>query len=134
MKSCGIANAAAVYSPLVFADFLPKPEYHMSGTFDLKEGFFVDLQFMIIPKGHPGEDDVIYALMNHALDREVQGRMAEQVWYGPTNRDAVLSDAAKASPFIPSPDVVANRATRLDPDYIASVRDDWSKRYAAAVA
>jgi putative spermidine/putrescine transport system substrate-binding protein len=127
------ATGAAVYSPLVFTDFIPNSEYNMSGTYDLEEGFFVDLQFMVIPKGHPGDVDVINALIDYALDRQVQGIMAEQVWYGPTNKDAVLSEETKKSPFIPSPDVVAHRATRIDPDYLASVRDDWSKRYAQAI-
>lgn len=127
------ANAAAVYSPLVFADFIPNPEYHMSGTYDLDEGFFVDLQYMVVPKGHPGDTAVINAFLNHALDPQVQGKMAEEVWYGPINKQAVLSDAAKASPFIPSPDVVAKRVNKVDPAYLASVRDDWIARYTEAV-
>lgn len=127
------ANVAAVYSPLVFADFIPNPEYHMSGTYDLEEGFFVDLQYMVVPKGHPGDSAVINALLNHALDPEVQGKMAEEVWYGPINSQAVLSDAAKASPFIPSPEVIAKRVNKVDPAYLASVRDEWIARYTEAV-
>lgn len=127
------ANAAAVYSPLVFADFIPNPEYHMSGTYDLEEGFFVDLQYMVVPKGHPGDSAVINALINHALDPQVQGKMAEEVWYGPINGQAVLSDVAKASPFIPSPEVVAKRVNKVDPAYLASVRDEWIARYTEAV-
>ena len=127
------ANQAAVYSPLVFADFIPNPDYHMSGTYDLEEGFFVDLQYMVVPEGHPGDSAVIYALLNHALDPAVQGKMAEEVWYGPVNSQAVLSDAAKASPYIPSPEVIAKRVNKVDPAYLASVRDEWIARYTEAV-
>lgn len=127
------ATAGAVYSPLVFADFIPNDDYNMGGTYDLDEGFFVDLQYMVVPKGHPGDSAVISALINHALDPVVQGKMAEEVWYGPINGQAVLSDAAKSSPFIPSPEVVANRVNKVDPAYLASVREDWIARYTEAV-
>lgn len=127
------ATGAAVYSPLVFADFIPDPAYNMSGAYDLDEGFFVDLQYMVIPKGHPGDNAAINALINHALDPTVQGVMAEEVWYGPTNKDAVLSDKAKASPYIPSPEVIASRTVPVDPEYLASVRDDWIRRYKTAI-
>ncbi|MBW3096256.1 ABC transporter substrate-binding protein [Pseudohoeflea coraliihabitans] len=128
------ANAGAIYSPLLFADNIPDPAFNMSGTYDLAEGFFVDLQFMVIPKGHPGDAAAINALINQALDPEVQGKMAEEVWYGPVNQDAKLSDKAKASPYIPSPDVIANRTVQVDAEYLASVRDDWVRRYAQAIA
>ncbi len=127
------ANASAVFSPLVFADFIPNPEYNMSGTYDLEEGFFVDLQFMVSPKGHPGDSEVVNALMNHALDPAVQGKMAEEVWYGPVNQKAALSDKAKASPYVPSPEVIKDKTVRVDADFLASVREDWIRRYTQAV-
>lgn len=127
-------NAGGVYSPLEMADFIPKPEYNVSGTYDLDEGFFVDLQFMVVPKGHPGDADVVHALINQALDPKAQAQMAEDVWYGPINQDAQLSDKAKASPYIASPAVIKAKAAKLDTDYLASVRADWIKRYTEAVA
>ncbi|RWE74611.1 MAG: extracellular solute-binding protein [Mesorhizobium sp.] len=131
------ANSAitgALYSPLLYAEYIPDPEYKLSSTLDLEEGFFVDLQLMVIPKGHPGDRTAINALINKALDPEVQGKMAEEVWYGPTNTKAVLSGKAKAIPYIPSPDVIANRAVSLDADYLASVRDEWVRRYTQAIS
>lgn len=127
-------NAGGVYSPLELSDFIPKPEYNVSGTYDLEEGFFVDLQFMVVPKGHPGDADVAYAFINHALDAAVQGKMAEDVWYGPINEKAVLSERAKASPFIPSPEVVKSRVVKVDPEFLAGVRSDWTKRYTQALS
>ncbi|MBZ0261898.1 MAG: extracellular solute-binding protein [Hyphomicrobiales bacterium] len=126
-------NVGGVYSPLEMSSFIPNPEYNVSGTYDLEEGFFVDLQYMVVPKGHPGDSEVIHALMNQAMDPEVQGKMAEAVWYGPTNQKAVLSDKAKASPFIPSPEVVKNRVVQVDAAHLASVTEDWMKRYTEAV-
>lgn len=129
----GSLNATGVYSPLEMSGFIPKPDYNVSGTYDLEEGFFVDLQFMVVPRGHPGDSDVIYGLINHALDPEVQGRMAEAVWYGPINEKAQLSDKAKSSPYIPSPEVVKTRTIKVDNTKLAKVREDWMKRYVEAV-
>jgi putative spermidine/putrescine transport system substrate-binding protein len=129
----GSLNASGVYSPLEMSSFIPNPEYNVSGTYDLEEGFFVDLQFMVIPKGHPGDNDVVYGLINHALDPEVQGKMAEAVWYGPINEKAQLSDRARKSPYIPSPEVVKTRTIKVDNAKLAKVREDWMKRYVEAV-
>jgi putative spermidine/putrescine transport system substrate-binding protein len=129
----GSLNAGGVYSPLELSPFISKPEFNVSGTYDLDEGFFVDLQYMVVPKGHPGDTAAINALINHALNPEVQAKMAEVVWYGPINGKTVLSDAAKASPFIPSPEVIASRVNTVDADYLASVREDWIARYTEAV-
>ncbi|MGE3831950.1 MAG: extracellular solute-binding protein [Parvibaculaceae bacterium] len=127
-------NAGGVYSPLEMSGFIPKPEYQLSGTYDLEEGFFVDLQYMVVPKGHPGDTEVIAALVDHALDATVQGKMAEEVWYGPINQNAVMSEKAMKSPYIPSPEVIKNRTVKVDAAHLASVRDDWIKRYTEAVS
>ncbi|MER9173587.1 extracellular solute-binding protein [Mesorhizobium sp. M0955] len=127
------AISGAVFSPLLYAEYIRDPQYNLSATLDLAEGFFVDLQLMVVPKEHPGDRAAIDALMNRALDPEVQGKMAEEVWYGPTNAKAVLSEKAKAIPYIPSPEVIASRAITVDADHLASVRDDWVRRYAQAL-
>lgn len=127
-------NAGGVYSPLEMSSFIPNPDYNVSGTYDLEEGFFVDLQYMVVPKGHPGDTEVIAALVNHALDAGVQGKMAEEVWYGPINENAVMSEKAAKSPYIPSPAVIKNRTVKVDAAHLASVREDWIKRYTEAVS
>jgi putative spermidine/putrescine transport system substrate-binding protein len=126
-------NAGGVYSPLELSSFISKPEFNVGGTYDLAEGFFVDLQYMVVPNGHPGDAGVVNAFLNHALDPEVQGKMAEAVWYGPINQDAALPESAKKSPFIPSPQVIRDRANRVDSAYLATVRDKWIERYTEAV-
>lgn len=126
-------HAGGPYSPLVLPKFIRDPGYNISGTYDLDEGFFVDLQFMVTPKGHPGDEEAIYALNNFALDPVVQGKMAEAVWYGPINKNAVLSDAAKNDPNVPSPELIENRAVEVDRAFLADVREDWTAKYKAAI-
>jgi putative spermidine/putrescine transport system substrate-binding protein len=122
-------DIGGVYSPMLVSDFISKPEYNLSGTLRLKEGFFYDLQFMVIPKGHPGDDAVIHALINYALDPGVQSKMAEEVWYGPINQQTTLSEEAKNSPYVVSGETVAKQGITLDKEYLASVRQDWIQRY-----
>lgn len=126
-------NAGGPYSPLVLPKFIRDPAYNISGTYDLEEGFFVDLQYMVTPKGHPGDEEVIYALNDFALDPQVQGKMAEAVWYGPINRNAVLSDAAKNDPNVPSPELIENRVVPVDSGFLASVREEWTAKYKTAI-
>lgn len=126
----GSLEVGGVYAPPMLIDFIPKPEYAMGAALgELKEGFFYDLQLMVIPKGHPGDSDVTYAFVNYALDPTVQGRMAEAVWYAPINQDVVLSPAAKQNPYIVSPAVAAAKGITIDKEYLATVRAEWIKRY-----
>ena len=120
-------------APLIYSPYIEDSAFSLSGTLDLEEGFFSDLQFMIIPDGHPGDVEVIHAFINHALDPQVQATMAEDVWYGPINQDAPLSEAALSIPYIASPELVASRSIQLDLDYLASVREEWIRLYTEAV-
>ena len=122
-------DVGGVESPQMFPTFIRNPSYNLSATLNAKEGFFYDLQFMIIPKGHPGDDETAYALIDYALDPVVQGKMSEAVWYGPINKNTVLSAEAKKSPYIVTPEVVGKRGIVVDSDYMASVRQEWIRRY-----
>jgi putative spermidine/putrescine transport system substrate-binding protein len=122
-------DVGGVESPMMFPPYIRNPDYNLSATLNLKEGFFYDLQFMIIPKGHPGDDEVTHAVINYALNPEVQGKMAEEVWYGPISQDTVLSEKAKASPYIITPDLLEKRGISIDKEYLASVRQEWIRRY-----
>ncbi|NIR28208.1 MAG: extracellular solute-binding protein [Gammaproteobacteria bacterium] len=125
----GTIQVGGAYAPMLMPDFIRNPEYHMSGALGMKEGFFYDLQFMIIPEGHPGDDEVTHAFINYALDAGVQAKMAEDVWYGPINQDTKLSEKARQSPYIVSPDTVREKGISSFSDYLASVRADWIRRY-----
>jgi putative spermidine/putrescine transport system substrate-binding protein len=123
-------DLGGVYSPgLLGPKFLENPEYNMSITMNCEEGFFYDLQLMIVPKGHPGDADVIHAFMNLALDPVVQGKMADSIYYGCINQNAVLSDKAKKSTLIPSAKMIAEKGQSVDKDYLATVRQEWIKKF-----
>lgn len=123
-------DLGGVYAPAFFASELADPaNSNMGATYDLDEGFFADLMYTIMPKSKPGDDDVVHAFMNFTLDANVQGAMAEAVLNGPVNQKAVMSDAAKASPFIIKPEQLGAKAVVEDKTFIAKVREDWISRY-----
>ncbi len=123
-------DMGGVYAPAFFARELANPQQsNMGATYDVDEGFFADLMYTIMPKSHPGEDDVVHAFLNYTLDAKVQGMMAEAVLNGPVNQQAVMSEAAKKSPFIIKPEQLSEKAVIHDKEFIASVREDWIQRY-----
>lgn len=128
-------DVGGVYAPAFFAKELADPEQsNMGATYDLDEGFFADLMYTIMPKSHPGDDDVVHAFINYTLDAKVQGMMAEAVLNGPVNQQAVMSEAAKASPFIIKPEQLTDKAVVHDKQFIASVREEWIQRYTQALS
>lgn len=123
-------DIGGVYAPAFFAKELADPaNSNMGATYDVDEGFFADLMYTIIPKSKPGDDDVVHAFMDYTLDANVQGAMAEAVLNGPVNQKAVMSEAAKASPFIIKPEQMGEGAVVHDKAFIAEVREDWINQY-----
>ncbi len=123
-------DVGGVYAPAFFAKELADPATsNMGATYDLDEGFFADLMYTIMPKSHPGDDDVVHAFMNYTLDAKVQGAMAEAVLNGPINQRAVMSEAAQKSPFIIKPEQLTEKAVIHDKNFIASVREEWIQKY-----
>jgi putative spermidine/putrescine transport system substrate-binding protein len=122
-------NVGGAYAPMLMPEFIRNPEYQISGALGMKEGFFYDLQFMVMPKGHRGDDKVTHAFINYALDAGVQAKMAEDVWYGPINQETKLSEAAMKSPYIVTAQSVAQKGIQSYSDYLASVRAQWIQRY-----
>jgi len=122
-------DIGGVYAPAFFAKDLKDPSSGMGATYNLKEGFFADLMYTIMPKSHPGDSAVVHAFLNHTLDPVVQGRMAEDVLNGPVNQKAVLSAAAQKSPYIIKPEQLGDKAVIHDKAVIGAVRESWIKRY-----
>jgi putative spermidine/putrescine transport system substrate-binding protein len=123
-------DLGGVYAPAFYAKELMDPaNSNMGATYDLDEGFFADLMYTIVPKSKPGDDDVVHAFIDFTLDAEVQGMMAEAVLNGPINQNAVMSEAAKASPFIIKPEQMGEKAIVHDKTFIADVRETWINRY-----
>lgn len=128
-------DIGGVYAPAFFAKELADPaKSNMGATYDVEEGFFADLMYSIMPKSKPGDDYVVHAFINYTLDAQVQGVMAEAVLNGPINQKAVMSEAAKASPFIIKPEQLGSNAIVHDKEFIADVREDWIKQYTQALA
>ncbi len=123
-------DIGGVYAPDFYASELADPaNSKMGATYDVEEGFFADLMYTIVPKSKPGEDDAVHAFINYTLDPVIQGVMAEAVLNGPINSKAVMSDAAKESPFIIKPEQLGEGAVVHDKTFIAEVREDWIAKY-----
>jgi len=127
-------DIGGVYAPAFFAKELKDPNSGLGATYKLKEGFFADLMYTIMPKNRPGDSDVVHAFINHTLDPVVQGKMAEDVLNGPVNQKAVLSAAAQKSPYIIKPEQLNEQAVIHDKSVIAGVRESWIKRYTQTFA
>lgn len=128
-------DIGGVYAPAFYADELKDPaNSNMGATYDIDEGFFADLMYTIVPKAKPGDDDVVHAFIDYTLDANVQGKMAEAVLNGPINQNAVMSEEAKASPFIIKPEQMGDTAVVHDKSFIADVREDWITRYTQTLA
>jgi len=65
--------------------------YPIAMTVNLKEGFFSISGSACIVKGHKGNEDLAYALIDRLLTADTQTKMAHDLWYGPTNPNAQLS-------------------------------------------
>lgn len=125
----GTLDIGGLYAPAFFPKQLKNPAYGMGSTFGMKEGFFTDLMFSVMPKARPGDTDLTYAFLNHTLDPVVQGRMAEDIFNGPVNAKAVISAEARKSPYILTPELIAQKAIMHDNAFLATVHEDWLRRY-----
>ncbi|MEM5503002.1 ABC transporter substrate-binding protein [Ahrensia kielensis] len=128
-------DIGGVYAPAFYAKELADPaNSNMGATYDVDEGFFADLMYTIMPKSKPGDDDAVHAFLDFTLDAKVQGVMAEAVLNGPVNQKAVMSEAAKASPFIIKPEQMGEKAIIHDKAFIAEVRETWIQKYTTTLS
>lgn len=125
----GSLDIGGLYAPAFFPKQLKNPAYAMGSTFGMKEGFFADLMFSVMPKARPGDTDLTYAFLNHTLDPIVQGTMAEDIFNGPVNSKAVISSEARKSPYILTPELIAEKGIIHDNAFLATVQGEWLRRY-----
>lgn len=125
----GSLDIGGLYAPAFFPKQIKDPAYGLGATFGMKEGFFTDLMFSVMPKFRPGDTALTYAFLNHSLDPVVQGKMAEDIFNGPVNAKAVISAEARKSPYILTPEKIAEKAIIHDNTFLASVHDQWIRRY-----
>jgi putative spermidine/putrescine transport system substrate-binding protein len=122
-------DMGGLYAPAFFPKQLKNPAYNLGATFGMKEGFFADLMFSVMPKHRLAADDLTYAFINHSLDAGVQGKMAEEIFNGPVNSKAIISAEMRESPYILTPERIAEKGILHDNAFLASVQDQWIKRY-----
>ncbi|WP_213881632.1 ABC transporter substrate-binding protein [Pseudomonas sp. dw_358] len=125
----GSLDLGGLYAPAFFPKQLRDPSYGLGATFGMKEGFYTDLMQTVMPKTRPGDTDLAYAFIDHSLDPAVQGKMAEEIYNGPVNAKAIISAEARKSPFILTPEQIHDKAIIHDNAYLATVHDQWIKRY-----
>jgi hypothetical protein len=82
----------------------------------------------VMPKNRPGDTDLAYAFIDHSLDPLVQGKMAEDIYNGPVNAKAIISAEARKSPYILTPEQIADKAIMHDNAFLATVHDQWIRR------
>ena len=125
----GSLDMGGLYAPAFFPKQIRDPSYGLGATFGMKEGFYTDLMLSVMPKHRPGDTDLAYAFIDHSLDPLVQGKMAEDIFNGPVNAKAIISAEARKSPYILTPEQISEKAIMHDNAFLASVHDQWIRRY-----
>lgn len=117
------------WTSYIFRDYI-EDGYPIDNTFKLKEGVFATPACACIPAGHPGDQEVTEAFINKCLDPKAQEGMAEGLWFGPTNKEAVIPEET-ARRVITFGDL--ENTIPVDLENLLTVRQDWITRYERAV-
>ncbi|MGY5775179.1 extracellular solute-binding protein [Rhizobium sp. LEGMi135b] len=126
------ANAIAVggsLPALYFASNLNNPQYNLAATVRLKEGLYCQRQYMVMPKGHPGDTDAILAFMDFGLSAEPQAAVAVGQFSAPVNVDSKVPANLLDKSYMVSPQSILETMVDVDEKHLAKVRGDWAKRY-----
>jgi putative spermidine/putrescine transport system substrate-binding protein len=101
--------------------------YPIKPTFKVKEGIYTTPACAVIPKGHPGPQELAELFINRALGVEAQTGMAQGLWYGPTNRKVKIDDPAIKDNLVMPENFKS--VVPVDVPALAKVRQDWITRY-----
>nr|BFE94608.1 hypothetical protein GCM10020185_51440 [Pseudomonas brassicacearum subsp. brassicacearum] len=126
----GSLDMGGLYAPAFFSQADPRPGLQPGG--DVRhEGRFLYRPDALghAEKNRPGDTDLAYAFIDHSLDPLVQGKMAEDIFNGPVNAKAIISSEARKSPYILTPEQIADKAIMHDNAFLATVHDQWIRRY-----
>ena len=124
------ATSSCSVGPATFSATIIEDGYPIDNTFKLKEGVFATPACACIPAGHPGDQEVTEAFINKCLDPKAQEGMAEGLWFGPTNKEAVIPEET-ARRVITFGDL--ENTIPVDLENLLAVRQDWITRYERAV-
>jgi putative spermidine/putrescine transport system substrate-binding protein len=117
------------WTSYIFRDYMQQG-YPIENTFALEEGVFATPACAAIPEGHPGPQEAAEAFVNKCLEPKAQEGMAEGLWFGPTNREAVIPPET-AKRVITFEDL--ENTIPVDLQHLLDVREDWITRYERAL-
>ncbi|HZS85626.1 MAG TPA: ABC transporter substrate-binding protein [Stellaceae bacterium] len=92
----------------------------------MQEGGILDMDTINLVAGSRNPAAAL-AFIDYALGPEPQKRMAEAMYYGPTNKKAVLPPELMARTS--SAPATLAKMIPVDWDYVASVQDQWTERW-----
>jgi putative spermidine/putrescine transport system substrate-binding protein len=116
--------------PYYFKEYIEKG-YPIGIANVLTEGIFAFTGCACIVKGHPDKREVADAFINELLSVEAQTRMAELLWFGPTN-DKVKIPAGISSNLLHTP-AQWDSIIPIDLDNLAKNREGWIQNYTRAL-
>jgi putative spermidine/putrescine transport system substrate-binding protein len=117
------------WTSYIFRDYMQQG-YPIENTFAVEEGVFATPACACIPEGHPGSQEVAEAFVNKCLEPAAQEGMAEGLWFGPTNSEAVIPEDI-ARRVITFDDL--DNTIPVDLEHLLTVRQDWITRYERAL-
>ena len=117
------------WTSYIFRDYM-EDGYPIENTFDLEEGVFATPACAAIPEGHPGSQELAEMFVNKCLEPAAQEGMAEGLWFGPTNSEAVIPEdiARRVITFADLDNTIP-----VDLQHLLEVREDWITRYERAL-
>jgi putative spermidine/putrescine transport system substrate-binding protein len=116
--------------PYYFKEYLDR-DYPIGIAAQLEEGIFAFTGCAAISKGHPDNKEVAHAFIDELLGVEAQTRMAELLWFGPTNRNVRI--APEIGTNLVHSDAQWESIIPIDLDNLAANREDWIQRYTRAL-
>jgi putative spermidine/putrescine transport system substrate-binding protein len=112
--------------PYYFKQYIDKG-YPIGIANVLREGIFTFTGCACLVKNHPDKLVVAEAFINELLGVDAQTRMANILWFGPTNRDVKIPDAI-GSNMLHTEDQWKS-IIKIDLDNLAAKREEWIQKY-----
>jgi putative spermidine/putrescine transport system substrate-binding protein len=117
--------------PYYFKEYIAKG-YPIGVAVNLQEGVFASIACAAIARNHPDKKELAYAFVNECLSADAQARMAEALWFGPTNRKVKIpADVAKN---LLSTQAQWDSIIPLNLDNLTARREEWLQKYTRALA
>jgi putative spermidine/putrescine transport system substrate-binding protein len=117
--------------PYYFKEYIAKG-YPIGVAVNLQEGVFASIACAAIAKNHPDKKELAYAFVNECLSPDAQARMAEALWFGPTNRKVKL--APEVAKNLLATQAQWDSIIPLNLDNLTARREEWIQKYTRALA